>query len=215
MERGDITALHEPFSNVVDFGETRIGDRAVSSQVEVIEALRELPAGSTVFFKDTTDFRYDDVLADERFLSDVTHTFLIRDPRDAIPSHYALHPHLECDEIGFERLYEIYAAVARVGGSEPAVVDSDDLLADPAGVLRAYCAHVKLEFMPDALRWSSGGREEWKRTSRWHLAASESIGFMPTDTRYDVNVDNDDTLAAYHRHHLPFYELLHARRITA
>lgn len=67
--RGDYRMLHEPFSHVINFGESRVGDRVARSEDELIPALLELAADGPLFFKDTTDFHYPRLLADRAFLA--------------------------------------------------------------------------------------------------------------------------------------------------
>src|SRR5580693_10489738 len=108
MERGDYMVLHEPFSHVINFGESEVGEHLVRSERELIPALGRLARDAPVFFKDTTDFYYPCLLSDKDFLARGTHTFLIRHPAEAIASHYLLHPGLQRDEIGFAWLAEIF-----------------------------------------------------------------------------------------------------------
>ena len=125
-ERGDFRVVHEPFSQLSDFGEAEVGEHIVRSEHELIHALFLLAGHDPVFFKDTTDFRYPGVLTNHRFLTEVAHTFIIRDPARAIASHYQLNPRLSRDEVGFKRLSEIFDAVTVATGSTPVVIDADE-----------------------------------------------------------------------------------------
>ena len=155
-ERDDRVVVHEPFSRVVDFGEVEVGDRVAHTEQDVLAALRAIAAEKPVFFKDTTDFHYPALLADESFLSAATHTFIIRDPAEAIASHHVLNPDLGRDEIGFARLHEIFAAVQDAAGTTPVVIDSDDLLDRPAETVRAYCSAVGIPFLPGRAELGAG-----------------------------------------------------------
>ncbi|GAA0438436.1 hypothetical protein GCM10010357_69820 [Streptomyces luteireticuli] len=209
-ERGDRVVVHEPFSRVVDFGEVEVGDRVARTEQDVLAALRAIAAARPVFFKDTTDFHYPALLADEAFLAASTHTFIIRDPAEAIASHYALNPDLGCDEVGFARLYEIFTAVQAATGITPVVIDSDDLLDRPADTVRAYCEAVGIPFLPDALSWQPGMRPEWQSTDRWHRSTSRTSGFARGSGDGAEAVAADPTLRAYRDYHLPYYEKLRA-----
>lgn len=209
-ERGDRAVVHEPLSRVVDFGEVEVGDRIAHTEQDVLAALRDIAARKPVFFKDTTDFHYPALLADEAFLSAATHTFIIRHPDEAIASHYALNPDLGRDEIGFARLYEIFTAVQAATGSTPVVIDSDDLLDRPAATVRAYCAAVGIPFLPDALSWQPGMRSEWRTTSKWHKSTSETSGFTRGSGGRAEAVAANPTLRAHRDYHLPYYEKLRA-----
>ncbi|PRY22034.1 hypothetical protein [Pseudosporangium ferrugineum] len=210
-ERGDLTVLHEPFSHLANYGSTTVDGEEITSEPELLAALRRLPG--PVFFKDTTDFAYPHLLADTAFLAEATHTFLVRHPREAIASHYALHPALNRDEIGFGRLAEIFDAVTAARGAVPVVVDSGDLVADPAGVVARYCELVGLDFRPEALAWSPGMSPGWQRSAKWHRSTSSTQTFAASSARYEASVDNTPLLAEYLEFHLPFYERLHAHRL--
>jgi hypothetical protein len=58
-----------------------------------------------VFLKDRPPTAYvRDVLADRRFLAEARHAFLIRRPEEIAASNYALHPGMNINSIGLERL---------------------------------------------------------------------------------------------------------------
>lgn len=209
-ERGDYTVLHEPFSRVVNFGESEVGGHLARSEQDLISALWRMAQDGPVFFKDTTDFRYPRLLADDDFLAANLHTFLIRHPAEAIASHYRLNPGLQRDEIGFARLAEIYDAVASATGVPPVVVDSDDLVARPHETTRAYCGAVGIPFIPEALSWQPGMHEAWERTGRWHETASRTSGFTRTSPAGLAAVAASPLLTGYIEYHLPFYDRLRA-----
>lgn len=209
-ERDDRVVVHEPFSQVVDFGEVKVGDRVARSEQDVLTALRGIAVDKPVFFKDTTDFHYLALLADQAFLAAATHTFIIRDPAEAIASHHALNPNLGRDEIGFAWLYEIFAAVQAATGTTPVVIDSDDLVRRPAETVRAYCAAVGISYVKDALSWEPGMRPEWQATSRWHASTSQTTGFRPGSSDGAAMVAADPVLRAYRDYHLPYYAKLRA-----
>ncbi len=209
-ERGDRLVVHEPFSRVVDFGEVEVGDRVAHSEHDVLAALRAVAAERPVFFKDTTDFHYPALLADEAFLAAATHTFIVRHPAEAIASHYALNPNLGRDEVGFAWLHEIFVAVRAATGTTPVVIDSDELLDRPADTVRAYCSAVGIPFVPEALSWQPGMRSEWQATSRWHESTSRTSGFTRGAVGGAEAVAANPVLRTYLDYHLSYYEELHA-----
>jgi hypothetical protein len=212
VERDDLTALHEPFCNLVDYGETTVGDRVVHSDHELIGAIRALSERRVVFFKDTSDYRYPAVLADDRFLRETWHTFLIRRPAEIAASYYALKPDMCATDIGLEYMHELYRAVCDRGG-RTVVLDSDDLARRPAETMAAYCTAVGLPARPEALSWRPGRRAEWERSGRWHATASASSGFTSESTTYPVTVRNNAALAEFSERAEPFYRALHAERL--
>jgi hypothetical protein len=215
LEHGGLVALHEPFDNIADHGSTRVNGLTVSDAAELITTMRGLAATATVFFKETTDRPHRAVLADRRFLAEATHTFLIRAPAEIAASCYALQgERLTLSEIGLEHAYGLYQAILAAGGNAPVVVDSDDLIADPAATVAAYCAAVGIPFSRSALHWTPGDREEWQQSARWHAQVSESSGFTRRPTRYETTVANNAMLARYSAHHEPFYHAFRARKIA-
>ena len=215
VEHGGLIALHEPFDNIGDSGSTEVNGRPVSDPAELIATLLGLAGTATVFFKETTDRRHRAVLADQRFLAEVTHTFLIRAPAETAASCYALQgPRLTLGEIGLEHAYDLYQAILAAGGAQPIVVDSDDLITDPAATMAAYCAATGIPFRRSALHWSPGERDEWRQSARWHARVSQSSGFTQSATSYEITTANNAMLARYSAHHEPFYRAIRAHRVT-
>jgi len=214
MERGDLTVVHEPFSNRAAQGWFSVGGRRFGTDPELLGAILDLAADGPVFVKDTTDYAYPDLLADDRLLHGVTNTFIIRDPAEAIASHHAMNPAVTRDDIGFERCWTMFRAVLDATGTAPVVVDDTDLLRRPAELVAAYCARVGLPFVPEALAWQPGARDEWRRTEAWHRGAEKSTGIQARSQEYGTTVRNDERLAGYDRYHRPFYEKLRAYRLS-
>jgi hypothetical protein len=186
-ERGDFTAVHEPFSNVAIFGHTEIGGKPLASVPEVIAGLRSLAATRPVFVKDTTDRRHPGALADVRFLAqDAQHTFLIRHPRETIRSYLAVRRHPRLHEIGFEAQYEVYAKVSRLTGRDPVVVDAGDLMSRP----------------------------EWQSFRHWFTGVATSSGWAEVPGRRRLDVEQHPMLDTFLRYHLPFYQELYRRRLV-
>ena len=209
-ERGDFTVVHEPFSYLVMYGHSDVGGIEARSELDLTRALLKLPG--QVFTKETTGVRYPEVLSTPEFLDGLTHTFLIRDPRETIPSYLKLEPDARVRSIGFEFLYEIYMTVADRTGRQPVVVDAADLARDPEGAVKAYCAATGIPFVREALSWQPAHRPEWEPSRRWHETAAASTGLGAVSSAHATVPDA--VTARYLRPHLPYYEALYARRLT-
>ena len=215
LERGDFTGVHEPFSHVAVFGQTEISGRALATAPEVIAELRALAATRQVFIKDTTDRRHPEALADRRFLAeDAQHTFLIRHPRETIRSYLAIRRNPRIHEIGYEAQYEVYTKVSRLTGRDPLVVDAGDLMHRPASTIKAYCAHVGVDFRPDALSWQPSERPEWQPFRHWFTDVAASSGLTEVPGRRRPDVEQIPLLGTYLDYHLPFYDQLYQRRLV-
>ena len=55
VERGDMLALHEPFWNLLGFGETDVDGRTFEAPASLLAWLRDETYDVNVFLKDTTD----------------------------------------------------------------------------------------------------------------------------------------------------------------
>ncbi|GIH19416.1 sulfotransferase-like domain-containing protein [Rugosimonospora africana] len=205
MERGDVVVLHEPVSNLLSTGQFEVAGTHVDTPAKLFARVLEVAQTSTVFFKDTTEYDYLPHL-DNATIRAITHTFMVRDPADAIASHYAVNPAMTLAEVGFEQQFRLFERVRAVLGVVPAVIDAADLVADPQGIVAAYCEHVGLPYRPQALTWAPGVRPEWQRTEHWHRAASASTSFRVPRTVYADTVDSHATLARFRDHHQTFYD---------
>jgi hypothetical protein len=211
-ERDEFFLIHEPFYACASGHPVEVGDRTLHGAAEVISFMRD--CARPVFFKETTEFPHARLFAEHPEMLEMTHTFIIRDPRRVIESHFALNPDVTCDEIGFEFLAEIFELVHRETGVAPVVVDADELVRDPAAIVSAYCSRVGLAHRPDVLSWTPGERPEWAATNRWHSDAAASSTFHAVERNYQVTTDNDERLAGYLEYHLPFYQRLRAFSLT-
>lgn len=215
IERGDVEVVHEPFSYLLTAGEFAVDGTTATTLTGLLDLLLARARGRRVFVKETLDYSYDDLLRDRRLFDEVTHTFLIRRPEEVVASYHALKPEMTLDEVGFDRLCDIFRRARAATGRSPAVIDADDLMRTPAGVVRAYCARVGLDFVPDALRWRAGDRPEWALTGAWHRDASASTGFVDYRRDYAARPENDRWLAEVAGHHRPFYEEMYRQRLVA
>lgn len=155
-ERNDLTVVHEPFSRVASFGTVEIGGMACRSDVDVIRALLTLVKSGPVFFKDTMDFRYPDVLADRDFLRAATHCVMVRRPEAVVASYLHVQADAGRAAMGFENLAELYDVVCVATEPAPFVLDGDRLGADPESTVAAYCQHVGIPFREEALAVGGG-----------------------------------------------------------
>ncbi|MFC0105367.1 sulfotransferase-like domain-containing protein [Kibdelosporangium aridum] len=215
IERGDLEVAHEPFSYLQVDGHYEFAGRRVSSTIELLDAMFEVNANERrVFAKDTSDYKYTQLLEDGRLFSDVVSTFMIREPKGAISSHYAMNPKATVDEYGFEYLHAIFEAVRSATGEVPLVIDGDDLVANPEATVRAYCERVGLEFKPEAMHWNPGEQNKWQRTTRWHAEVAESSGLEARKPKQRETPDTNEHLRRIAEHHQPFYDALARHRIT-
>jgi hypothetical protein len=141
-------------------------------------------------------------------------TFLIRHPKYSIPSYYrcCIPPQsdttgwhgfdpLEAGYIEIRQLFDYLLSVRQIGpgiskqpatgvgsnthpGAEICVVDADDLMLNPASVIKAYCQSVHVKYDPAMLSWESGESREkaadaFKKFGGFHDGAINSSAIKP------------------------------------
>jgi hypothetical protein len=121
---------------------------------------------------------------DRGWLGGLTHAFLIRDPAHVVASYARVRGEPTLEDLGFPQQAEIFASF---GGP---VVDSADVLRDPAGTLGRLCTELGFAFDPAMLTWAPGPRPAdgvW--APFWYDAVNASKGFAAYDPRPAVVPD--------------------------
>ncbi|HEX5115077.1 MAG TPA: sulfotransferase family protein [Pseudonocardiaceae bacterium] len=214
-ERDDVTTVHEPLLHLTETGETHLPDGTVATDERTLWThLRSMGEQQMVFVKEVLDYPYRYLLDHPADLTALTHTFIVRHPARTISSHYAMKNSVTCEEIGYERLFELFDTAWRASGRKPFVMRAEALLAHPADTVRAYCEYAGLPYRPEALHWQPGDRPEFVRHRAWHVDTIHSKGFQATAQEYSDTVENNPLLRSFYDHHLPFYERLAAHAVS-
>lgn len=141
------------------------------------------------------------------------HAFLIRAPARVLSSYAAKREEVTLSDIGLVRQVELFDRFANDIGAAPPVVDSDDLLRNPEGILRKLCTALSIPFDTAMLTWPKGRRASdgvW--APAWYGSVEQSTGFtrqagsdLPSLPEHLQRISD----AA-----LPYYERLTAYRIS-
>lgn len=150
--------------------------------------------------------------------------FLIRHPRNSIPSYYrcTIPPldemtgfkYFRNDEAGYDELRQLFDYLKDVGqigpkfagqqsepnghangddaGVEICVVDADDLLDNPSGIIKAVCETTGIKWEPEMLTWNTEedaklAKEAFEKWKGFHEDALDS-----TELRARTHVSLDD-----------------------
>jgi hypothetical protein len=171
----------------------------------VAQLLAPLPEGIEVQYqKHMTHHLLPQIGAD--WMVGLRHAYLIRDPARVIASYARVRSTPDLADLGFEQQAQIFR---RFAGP---VVDSDDLLRDPAGMLARLCSALDIEFQPAMLRWAAGPRDSdgvW--APQWYASVEASTGFAPPRTE---PIEVPDRLRPLLEQARPYYDELAVHRLT-
>jgi hypothetical protein len=148
---------------------------------------------------------------DLSWTKELQHCFLIRDPAQVVNSYTNSRGVCSAEDIGIQRQFELYQAITQISGQEIPIIDSNDVLQNPDGILRLLCEKLDVTFMPTMLNWPQGSRTSdgvWAK--HWYKNVDNSIGFGPYLAK-DLQL-NDEQLAVVYQVQ-PFYEQLYSKRM--
>jgi hypothetical protein len=140
-----------------------------------------------------------------------THAFLIREPERMIASYLKKREAAHFEDFGLERQTEFFEREADRLGHAPPVIDANDVLANPYGVLSRLCAALGIPWDAAMLSWAPGRRDTdgiW--AAHWYNAVEKSTGFSNPETEAVELPDDAQALADRCR---PYYERLASYRI--
>ena len=221
--RGDMTCFHEPFGEAWYQGENPRWPRVKPDSPRtpgltfdsVWATLRAAAESRPVFSKDFP--HYVAHMWTDDFLAHFNHSFLIRDPAKVTTSMFEHWPDFVLEETGFIEQRKLFDRLSAELGAAPPVIDSDDLLENPHEIVAAYCDAVEIPFIPDALSWDPGSRDEvsWYDGGSWHQNLRDSDGLKPQPRQYVDISEAPDRVKEIYDIVLPHYEALYEHRLDA
>ena len=222
-QRGDLDCMHEPFGEAWYQGEDpfwprlKPGDKTTPGLTieSVWDGIRARASREPVFLKDFP--HYINHMWTPEFLSHFTHAFLIRDPAKTLTSMYDKWPDFDEGEVGFPEQRALFDLLAALHGAPPPVIDSDDLLENPTGMVAAFCEAVGIPFIEDALSWEPGvdaGDYSWWDGGSFHANLKASTGLKSQVRRYVEIGQAPMRVQRIHRRMKPHYDHLYQHRIT-
>jgi hypothetical protein len=218
-ERPDTAVVDEPFYAAwlrIAGAKHPMRDEILAAQEtdwrRVAEALTAPPPDGRriVYQKHMTHHMVPDIGLD--WMRACRHAFLIRAPARVIASYAEKREAVTLKDLGLARQVELFEEASRIAGAPPPVVDADRLLADPRGVLRAFCEALAIPFDPNMLAWPPGRRATdgvW--AAHWYDAVERSTGFASPRPLPALRDPSHRRLEA---EALPFYERLAAHALA-
>ena len=198
-----VTGIDHPGRDAVIAAMDCDGDRVMRTLLDLKD-----PDVDYLFLKQMAHHLVD---IDTAFLDVTRNIFLIRDPEQMLPSLTIQLPDAGLDDTGLKKQWDLYRRLVDTG-QRPAIIDSRELLLDPAGVLRGLCDQIGVPYTDDMLSWHAGPRDEdgvW--ADYWYHAVHKSTGF----SSYVHKTDFPDRLRPLLEECAPWYEKLAAHAIRA
>lgn len=146
---------------------------------------------------------------DLQFMEETENIFLVRDPEDMLPSLAVQLPDAGLADTGLRTQWQLYQGL-RNDGRHPVIIDSRELLLDPAGVLRQLCEALSLSFDDAMLSWKAGARPEdgvWAK--HWYHSVHKSTAFES----YQPKIGFPESLRRLLDECSPYYDKLYAHAI--
>lgn len=217
IEREDTLVLHEPFSHAYYHGPERRSARFAGQEPDaehapgaIVERTLEVADVPILFLKDMAYQALPFVQPD--FFRQLTNTFLIRHPREALVSLHRKWPDVGEEEAGYAAQARLFELVTGELGQAAIVVDATDFRRRPEPVMRAYCEAIGVPFFEGAMTWESGPVDAFEPWSDWHREVEASTGIEPpkepTQERLPAGLERLIGLA------LPHYERLWSHRLA-
>lgn len=147
---------------------------------------------------------------DLSFTLRMRNVFLLRPPRDMLPSMLRDLGELHRRDVGYERQRELFHELRRAG-QDPIVLDSTDLLNAPERTLRLLCARLGLPFDARMLSWPPGRHPSYGVWAPfWYGNVEKSTGFQPYAAKTEPLPPQLEPLLALSEN---CWQDLHARRL--
>ncbi|XP_038069938.1 branched-chain-amino-acid aminotransferase-like protein 1 [Patiria miniata] len=169
------------------------------------------------------------------------HLFLIRNPLKVFPSwkkvyHLAMGRSMdefELDKLppglfpqgrGYKEINDLIEYLKETQDQEPIIIDTDDLLQDPKGILSALFKAIRMPFEERLLRWGAGDAitREWvvarhflevNQIGHIYKTAFDSTCFTKPRPLPDRTPLSPDILRCVDAT-MPYYDKMHAQRLT-
>ncbi|GAB4288129.1 MAG: branched chain amino acid aminotransferase [Ignavibacteriaceae bacterium] len=162
-----------------------------------------------LFFKQMVHHLVD---IDESFILKTTNVFLIRNPDEILASYSKIIPNPDMKDIGIKKQFELFHKL-EAAGKVTCVIDSSELLKNPAVVLNELCRKTGIEFQKSMLNWKPGPLKEdgiWAKY--WYNQVHQSSGFRTYKPKQVTVPGNLLRLAEQCK---PYYEFLKSKSLKA
>ncbi|MEZ4825439.1 MAG: sulfotransferase family protein [Bacteroidia bacterium] len=141
------------------------------------------------------------------FVNELENIFLIRNPREAIPSLLRYIPNPEMLDTAYKMQYELFERL-RLQGKTPLVIDAKHIRMNPENQFRKICYKLGIDFAETMLKWQSGTLEQegvWGKY--WYDQVHNSTGIMPYEQKNaEIPLHLEALVEECYEYYLKLYE---------
>ena len=189
--RGDCHVVDEPFysyylkvSGSKHPGRKEIMSTQEQDKSEIIHNLLTKEYAEPILFMKSMPHQM--VGVELNFVKNFHNFFLIREPREMLLSYIQKRPEPIMQDFGLDIQYQLFMDLQENGHS-PIVIDSFELLSNPAGVISDLCSKLRIPFEERMLHWPAGAiAQEGVWAKYWYANVHASTGFGQA-TKKDVS----------------------------
>lgn len=195
-QRSDTRVVDEPFyahyllqSGVEHPGRAEVLESQPKDAGIVIQNLLSMRNDNVLFLKNMAHHMIEMGDALHSLIKKFQHVFLIRDPKEMLPSLEKALPDPTLQDTGYQRQLELFKMVESAG-LPLHVIDSRELLKDPEWVLFTLCDRLGIPFEKTMLSWDPGPIPEdgiWAK--HWYKKVHNSSGFKPYKPKEELLPD--------------------------
>lgn len=142
---------------------------------------------------------------DRFFMWKTVNIFLIRDPKEMLPSLTKVIGIPTLKDTGLKKQAELFKDL-QVAGHSPPILEARELLLAPRHVLSILCSRLDIPFEEEMLSWKRGGHPAdgvW--APHWYQNVHRSVGFAPYKPKSEpFPKELENVLSEC----LPYYEVL-------
>ena len=172
--------------------------------------IKHEPPGTSVFYQKQMAHHLLPHIRGE-WLDGLTHCFLIRHPREMIPSLAKHLPNFDAKETGLPQQIELFEAELARTGRTPPVLDAKDVLTAPEPMLRKLCAALEVDFEESMLTWQPGFRDtDGAWGPFWYKEVIHTTSFQPYRPKAEPLPEH---LESVYDECTPLYEKLYQHRL--
>ena len=187
-QRNDATVLDEPYyAHYLTQGKSEVAHPSHKAIVETMEPSRDkitehikaLSQNQDVFVKGMAHHYLEE---QPNYILEWNNVLLIRHPKNLLASFSKVIENPSVDDIGIKKAAQLFNYLKEQGKS-PVVIDSDELLKNPAIYLSQLCEALGIHFTEDMLSWNTGGiPEDGVWAPHWYHNVHNSTGFAKQKT---------------------------------